>query len=385
MKIWKIGIVKDSSKPMLGLHGLHHAFAGLPGVEVVALVDSNPDDIPGKVRIAGAKKHYLNYTDMLDRENPDIVVLCSRHPYDHLPQIEEAVQRGIHIYCEKPMTVSLSEADRIIGLAEEHQIKICMAHPARYSLAFRTMKAMIEAGEIGTPLTVYGRGKCDHRGGGEDLIVLGTHILDLETFFFGPPEFVWADITTAGKPTAKTERLKTVEPLGPVAGDTIYSVFRFPGGVNGIFETRKGLYDYGNGISNMGISVSGTKGAVAMLFDDGANSSKRHLRISRGTPQPDGMECFEDVPLVEDRVIPGAEPLDDSCCGTDIPRAPFFLEANRFAAWDLIQSIRQDRLPIANQYNARLAVEMIHGVYASHLARKTIYFPLADRNHPLEH
>lgn len=38
MKDWKIAIIKDSSKPMLGLHGLHTAFRGLPNVTVVALV-----------------------------------------------------------------------------------------------------------------------------------------------------------------------------------------------------------------------------------------------------------------------------------------------------------------------------------------------------------
>ncbi len=208
---------------MLGLHGLHNAFRGLPNVEVVAHVDSNPENIEQKISYTGAKKHYLSYLEMLDKEKPDIAVLCSRHPYDHFQEIKTAAERGINIYCEKPMTVSLEEADAIVSLAEKHHIKICMAHPARYALSFRTMKAMIETGEIGTPLTVYGRGKCDHRGGGEDLIVLGTHILDLQTFFFGAPEYVWADVAADGKPIVRTDRTKTVEPLGPVAGDNIYA------------------------------------------------------------------------------------------------------------------------------------------------------------------
>ena len=381
-KTWKIGIVKDTSKPMLGLHGLHNAFRGLPGCETVAHVDSNPENIEQKMAYTGAKKHYLNYLEMLDNEKPDIAVLCSRHPGDHFEQIKAAAERGIHLYCEKPMTVSLKEADAIIELAETHHIKICMAHPARYAATFRTMKAMIDAGEIGTPLTVYGRGKCDHRGGGEDLIVLGTHILDLQTFFFGAPEYVWAEVTDAGRPIVKTDRTKTVEPLGPVAGDNIYAVFSFAGGIRGVFETRKGLYDYERGVNNMGISVAGTAGTLTMLFDDRGD---RSLRISRSPAQPGGMDRFEDVLLREDRHIPGAAPLDYALCGQpDIPRASFFLEANRFAAWDLMRSIEEDRLPVSNQYNARLAQEMIYAIYASNLARKSIYFPLTDRKHPLD-
>lgn len=383
MKTWKIAIAKDRSKPMLGLHGLHNAFRGLPGVEVTALFDAESTHVDAALRGVGASRHYLDYLEMLDREKPDIVVLCSRHPHDHFQQIKAAAERGISIYCEKPMTVSLREADAIIALAEKHPIKICMAHPARYSLVFRTLKAMIAAGAIGTPLTVYGRGKCDHRGGGEDLIVLGTHILDLELFCFGKPESVWADITTEGRPIVRTDRARTVEPLGPVAGDNVYAAFRFPGEVRGIFESRKGLYDYARGVNNMGISVTGSGGTLAMLFDDGHNSSKRRLRLSRQPFQPDGMDCFEDVPLVEERAIPGSEPLDYSRCGADIPPAPFFLEANRFAAWDLIQSVQEDRLPLSNQYNAGWVVEMIHGIYASHLAGSRITFPLTDRKHPL--
>jgi predicted dehydrogenase len=381
-KIWKIGIFKDTSKPMLCLHGLHVAFRGLPNVEVVAHVDSNSENIQQKMNYTQAKRHYIDYLEMLDNEKPDIVVLCSRHPNDHFEQIKAAAQRGIHIYCEKPMTVNLCQADQIIDLAEKHNIKICIAHPCRYSLAFRTIKKLIDAGEIGVPLSVYGKGKCDLRGGGEDLIVLGTHILDLQTFFFGEPECVLADITVDGRSIVKTDRTETMEPVGPVAGDNIFAYFRFSNDVRGIFETRKGLYDLEHGFTNMGISVVGTKGELTMLFDD---HRERQLRIRRRPVQPDGENCYETVALVEDRIIPDAELLDYSLCGQkDIPPAPFFLEANRFAICDLMCAIQEDRQPISNAYNARLTLEMIYAIYESHLSRQVVNFPLSNRSHPLD-
>lgn len=381
-ELWKVAIYKDTSKPMLGLHGLHLAFRGLPNVEVVAHVDSNPDNIQQKMEHTQTKCHYTDYLEMLDRERPDIVVLCSRHPQDHFEQIKAAAERGIHIYCEKPMTVSLAEADQIIGLVEKHNIKLCMAHPCRYGLAFRTMKKLIEAGEIGTPLKVYGKGKCDNRGGGEDLIVLGTHILDLQTFFFGEPECVMADITVDGRPIVKTDRTTTLEPIGPVAGDNIFACFRFPNDVRGSFETRKGLYDAERGFTNMGISVVGTAGELTMLFDD---SRERQLRISRRPAQPDGESCYETVALSEDRVIPDAKPLDYSLSGRqDSPMAPIFLEANRFAVFDLMCAIEEDRQPVSNAYNARLAVEMIYAIFESHLSGRMIHLPLSNRSHPLD-
>ena len=378
---WKIGILKDTSKPMLGLHGLHLAFRGLPNVEVVAHVDSNGENIQEKMRVTQARCHFIDYLEMLDCERPDIVVLCSRHPGDHFEQIKAAAEKGVHVYCEKPMTMSLSEADKIIELSEKYNVKICMAHPCRYGLAFRTMKKLIEAGEIGTPLKVYGKGKCDHRGGGEDLIVLGTHILDLQTFLFGEPECVMADISVDGRPVVKTDRSETIEPIGPVAGDNIFAYFRFPNDVRGVFETRKGLYDSERGITNMGISVVGTDGELTILFDD---SQDRQLRISRRPTQPGEENCYETVALVEDRVIPAAKPLDyQFCYQADCPKTTLFPQANRFAVYDLMCAIEEDRQPVSNAYNARLAVEMIYGIYASHLSGKAISFPLIERNLPL--
>jgi len=383
-KIWKVGIVKDKSKPSLGLHATHVAFRGLPDVEVVGLVDSNTDDIEQKLSFTQAKRHYLTLQDMLDNESPDIVVLCSRHPYDHLEQIRAVAERGCHIYCEKPISVTLPEADEIVGLAEKHGIKIAMAHYCRYDLPHLTMKKMVEAGDIGDPITIYGRGKNDHRGGGEDLITLGTHILDLETFFFGTPEYVFGDVTTNGRPITRDDvNEATVEPIGPAAGDEVFAYFRFPGGVRGVFESKRGLRD-GTPASHMGITVIGTKGTLSIRFEDG-KSAIRPLRISRLPGPPEDESEFEVVPLTEYRTIPGAEPLDYSLCGqTDIPHAKLFLTSNRFAVWDLMRAIEENRQPVSNIYNARLAVEMIQAIYASSLSRTVVTFPLEDRTHPLE-
>lgn len=382
-KRWKIAIIKDSSQPMLGLHGLHTAFRGLPDVEVVAQVDSNTEDLAEKLAYTRAKRHYASCRQMLEHESPDIAVICSRHPEDHLPQIEAVAAKGCSVYCEKPLAATLEEADRIMEIAERNRIKIAMAHPARYALPFLTMKKMLEAGDIGEPLAVHGRGKCDHRGGGEDLVVLGTHILDLMLFFFGWPGWVSAEITTEGRAVTRTDRSKTVEPVGPVAGDRIFARFGFPGGVRGVFESQKGLYDFARDQPCMGLTVSGSKGSLSLRFDD---ARERPLLISRGWQVPeDGSAFYEEVPLNEEREIPGALPLEYGLCGQrDIPAAPLFLESNRFAVWDLMRAIEEDREPVAGIGDARMVLEMIYGIHASHFdsGRRT-RLPVTDRVHPL--
>lgn len=381
MKHWKVAIARDTAAPSLGLHGLHVAFNGLPNVETVGFFDSRADDLETVMAATGAKRHYRDYEQMLDVEKPDIVVLCSRHPDDHFPQIRTAAERGIHIYCEKPMSVRLKEADAIVELLEQKRITLCMAHPARYDAAFLQMKRMIEDGEIGRPLTIHGRGKCDHRGGGEDMMVLGTHILDLQSFFFGEPASVQAEVLIDGRPVHRQELVETVEPVGPAAGDDVFACFRFPCAVRGLFESRRAPVNPARQNTHMGIAVIGTNGTLSLRFDDRKDAT---LKVSRLPSPPDADACFEEVPVLDERSIPGAAPLDHSLRGMHTPGASMFLKSNRYAVWDLMQSIEKDRQPVSNVYNARLTLEMICGVYASHLAGSVIRFPLAERNHPLE-
>ncbi len=376
MKQWKIGIVLDSSKPSLGLHGLHVAFNGLPNVQVVGYVDSNEQDIEQKLAVCHAQKHYKTLEQMLDSEQLDIVVICSRNPGDHWPMIKPVAERGIHMYCDKPLTLSLTEADKIIAITQKHQVKMCVAQPIRNALVFRTMKAMIDAGEIGKPLTAYGRGKCDHRGGAEDLITLGIHLMDWQQYLFGDPQTVWANISQDGKPITASTRIETVEPIGPLAGDSVMACFNFANDVRGLFESRRGLLEMQSGYIHMGLTVVGTKGTLSLRFNDSLKPVY-DLRISRLPAPPEDQAAYEPVTLHETREIPGAKPLDESLCGTrNIPREPFILQANRYSAWNLMQCIEEDCQPNCTPHHARKALEMIYGVFAASLSGKQVSFPL---------
>ncbi len=338
-RTWKVAIVNDTSVKSLGGHGLHGAFHGLPGVEVVALVESNTANLDQKLANTEARRHYVTLDDMLAHESPDVVALCSRHPYEHLPQIATVAAAGCHIYCEKPLAATVAECDQIIARLEQHRVTLCMGHPARYAPPFRELKRLVENGAIGTPVTCYGRGKSDHRGGGEDLIVLGTHILDYQTFLFGNPEYLWADVTVENRPIRPGERIETVEPIGPCAGDAVFASYRFAGGVRGMFESRRGLPKPEPGLIHMGVTVRGTEGAVSMRFND-PGWPDVGLRLSRGRFSPEDETHYEPVPVPEDPPIPGAEPLDDARRGTrGLPGARLFLDSNRNAAWDLLCAI----------------------------------------------
>jgi predicted dehydrogenase len=380
-KQWKVAVVQDTSKKGLGGHGLDTAFRCLPNVEVVAQVDSNEKDIAKRMAVSKAKRHYPTLSAMFEKEKPDIAVLTSRLPNEHLEQIRYIAERGCHIYCEKPLAVSLEEADEIICIIEKHKIKLAVAHPRRYDLGYQTMKKLMESGKIGIPRTIQGWAKSDHRGGGEDMLVLGSHILDLFVFMFGLPESVSAEVFVDGKPFEKQELTKTVEPIGPTAGDEIFAAFRFSGGVHGIFESKRNLYTKKD--FPMGISIIGTKGILSRHFSD-AHPEPQPLRYNNVPCSPASVSFAEEIPLKEERIISGAVPLTECFAEKEIVLGAAFGTARRFAVWDLMQAVQEDRQPLCSAYDARTVLEMIYGIYVSHIHKTPVEFPLKDRSHPLK-
>ncbi len=369
---WKVGILYDTAVPGRGGHGTHLAFKGLPGVETVGLADSNDNGIDERMAKTGAKRRYWDLREMIERETPDVVVFGSRVPEGRLEELEFAVRHVCHILCEKPLVATLAEADRLVALGDECGVRIAVAHLARHAQVFRVMKRMIAEGAIGRPLAFYGRGKEDARGGGEDLVVLGTHILDIGCFLFGAPEFVFADFTRDGRPLRRSDRFVPTEPVGPVAGDELTAYFRFPQGVRGFFESRKNLSTCG---VRMGVTAAGTEGTLAMRYD-----GDRKLRLCRSKLPPEDDARFEPVELPAEPDIPGADPIDMKTIGF----IPYFAINNRRAAWDLLAAVEENREPAASARDAQMVLEMIQGFYQSQFAGGAARIPLTDRRHPLE-
>ncbi len=366
-KQWRICVATRAKEK--GTHGVHRAFTGLPGVEIAA---NACEDEAERLKIAkdiGAARSYAGLDEMLERERPDIVCLCSREPENHLREVDAAVRFGCHVYCEKPFAATLDEADKMIAAAESAKLKSAVAHLARYAETFNAAKAMIAKGEIGRLVTMYGRGKEDERGGGEDMIVLGTHIIDLFRFFAGDPKWVFGEISVEGRPCAPSDVRTPTEPVGPVAGDELIALYGFENSVRGIFESRKGLSARG---PRLGLTLVGTEATLAVRY-----SGDRRLRICRAKGPPE-----EGGEFVEVETAPAPDP-EGSTLLTPGGDNGYFSRCNRTGALDLMDAIEKNREPASSARDARWALEMIQGVYASHFAGRKLAFPLASKKHPL--
>ena len=375
----KVCINRQTGGDRRGGHYTHYAFTGLPGVDIAALADANPE-AKDNFHLCGAKKLYASYEEMMETEKPDIVILCSRLPHEHYTEIKYALNHHCHVLCEKPLADDLPHAYELAELSRQTDCKVQMAHLARFAPTFQKMKQMISAGEIGRVLTCYMRGKEDTRGGGEDMLVLGTHLFDAACWMFGLPEMVYANVRVQNKPITDRDSIETSEPLGPCAGDDIFAHFRFANGINGIFESRRGLVP-AVADPRMGITVCGTEGILTIRY-----TGDRSLRLCRNFPVPvEDHNRYETVQLPEPEEIPGVSPIDPKVwqINPDFFYQVYFAENNRRAAWDLMQAIKNRQEPLAGIDSAIHSLEMIIGIYQSAINHTPAALPLKDRRHPL--
>ena len=360
---FRIGIIGRTGRGDYG-HAMDEAFVGWPNCQIVAVAD---DDKMGLA--AMAKKHQLDqafadYREMLDKAKPDIVVIGQRWLDQHRDMAMAAADRGIHIYMEKPFCRTLAEADEIVDACERTHAKLAIAHPTRYSPKLATVKQLIAEGTIGKVLEYRGRGKEDRRGGGEDLWVLGTHVMDAIRALAGHPAWCFARVTQAGHPITKADVAEGNEGIGPLAGDSVTAVYGLADGATAYFQSVKNMAGKG---SRYGLQVYGSKGIFEIL--EGTMPSVKYLGDPSWSPGRSN-SAWQDVSTAG---IGKPETLTDGV----------WQNRHRPAALDLVEAIEEDRQPASSVYEARGATEMIVAVFESHRVGAPVALPLKNRRNPL--
>ncbi len=381
-KIYRACVIGDSKQGGYG-HYLHLAFDRHERIKVVGLAD--PDEAGRAKHAAEAKAEntYADYKEMLEKEKPDIVAVGPRWTVNHRAYVEACVAVGAHGFLEKPISVDLAEADAMIGAVEAKNLKWAIAYNLRKTAIIEYVKKMMwDEKLIGTIVEIRSRGKEDHRAGAEDLVVLGTHLLDMMRYFMGEPLWCQSDITHNGKPVLPKHVREATEPLGPIVGNRVAATYGFKKGVPGYFNSM--FTREGNG-GRWGIDILGTKGVIS-IKTNGAARKPVAPDQSQGSAAPEVL-WLEDsgwsartgadgAPVSAWKPLPGAPPVKMM----DDPHR----DRNAPIVADLIQAIEEDREPAPSIQDGRASQEMIQAVFEAYIQGKRVTFPLENRVHPLK-
>ena len=120
----------------------------VPGARLVAVAD--PVEIAAKRLAAELDADAVDVETLLGRSDVD-GVLITAPARSHTDLVVAAAAAGKHVFCEKPMAVTLADADRAIAAAEQARIVLQVGFNRRFAPAFAAARAAIDAGRIGTP------------------------------------------------------------------------------------------------------------------------------------------------------------------------------------------------------------------------------------------
>ena len=129
----------------------------LPELQLTAIAsgDGNPSSLRQRTEKYNVRE-YADWREMIGREKPD--VLSVDGPFElHAEMCAEALKRDIHVFCEKPIALTLSELDRIRQAYAGSKAAIVSMTALRWEPAFYTAHRLVEAGRIGKVMLIQTR------------------------------------------------------------------------------------------------------------------------------------------------------------------------------------------------------------------------------------
>jgi len=380
---------------VIGLKGIgkSHILAARanPNVDLVALVDIDSRVLEAKSKELGIQG-YTDYRELLEGHKVDAVSIATPH-HLHCSIGLDFLAAGVHIYVEKPLAHTMSEANWMIELAQKHHLKIAVGHQYRTHRSSQILKHLIETDTIGNPMRIlwtWGQFRPDcyytrddawrgqvQKAGGGILMSHVSHDLDLICWLLGQPVQVQAFIANQLHNTQ-------VE-------DIACAQFVFG---NGALCSFQGTLNQPNVYSVR--QLSGDKGIIVMpnvksLVDDQVDEiwvgrfEDNLFSVARDSTD----HKYQPHTTWERYPIPGKPPpqkplslpqriLRKLGIGNTLKKQKQIKPPNDFSVLmnSFIDAILHDGNPMVDGESARLTLEVINGTILSAVRKKVVDFPI---------
>lgn len=340
-------------------------------VEFVACCDVRPEAAAALAQQFSVPRHYSDPEALLRSEKPELVVIATQ-VRQHYELTLAAAEHSAHVFCEKPMALTLAQADEMIVSCHKAGVRLAINHQKRASAYNDHVRRLIEAGEIGEFYLITAVSKGGRKAGNE-LMEMGTHLFDYIRVIGGDVEWAHAHITTENR-EATAEDIRHSQEVNPkdrdaglVLGHRAFCSYRFRNGVHADIHFR--MQPKTND-QEYGYDLVGSAGRIALR-----RSVSTAAFLFKGTHQilEEGIQ-WERLHL----------PDEDAIAGPHLST----LEVNRVLQSRIIRSLLEPEggsgAPISSGEDGRAALEMIHGAWESHRRRRRVPFPLVQRQQPLE-
>jgi len=343
MKRYRVGIVGCGTISRAHMHAYRSVFA----TDVVSAADIQEEKLKKFSEEYGISALYKDYKEMLDKENLDIISVCTLAD-SHCEITVNAAQHGVHVLCEKPMAIDLAEADLMIDVCAKSGVKLAVDHHRRGDSRYHKAKQLITDGAIGELQAIV----AEMATAGVGLMETATHLYDSIRIFGGGVDWVFAHVTS-NKQDISPKDIDHVLRSGYVAGDNAPAYFYF----------KNGVYAVVHSLGDFGVELIGTKGRL-VLKEGYIPSPYPHLFAIWTNDNP----SWQPITTESDELI------------KEWHLKPAYVRMVQ----EMVDCIEEDREHYSNGIEGRAALELIMAIYESQITGARVKLPLASRINPLK-
>ena len=330
----------------------HIAAAQANNLNIAAICDICPENMEDKVnkfKLPETVKLYTDYKEMLQKENPNLVAIATESG-KHAEIALDCIEANCNLIIEKPIALSIADANAIIDAAKRKGVKVCTNHQNRFNKAIQKIRDAVEKGRFGKMFygTAHIRwnrnweyyGRAPWRGtwaqDGGALMNQCIHNIDLLNWMMGKkPIEVFAYTDRLNHPYIEAE-------------DLGIALVRFADGSYGIIEGTTDIYP-----ANLEetLYLFGEKGTV--------KAGGKSVNIIEEWRFSDAIDDADDVKSKFNENPPNVYGFGHTPLYTDV-----------------IDSIKTNREPYVTAEDGKQALEMVLAIYKSAAEGKHVKLPL---------
>ncbi len=124
-----------------------------PLIDQLHIAEINPQRLEEVAKSTGAISATAEYEYIVKHEDIDAVFISATPETTHYPMAKECLLAGKHVFLEKPIALTLGEADELIVIANQRKLKFTIGYSQRFSPKYAYVKKCIEDGTIGEPVS----------------------------------------------------------------------------------------------------------------------------------------------------------------------------------------------------------------------------------------
>lgn len=237
----------------------------IPQAKIVAISDIYYEGAEKVAESLGIPNAYEDYHEILNNPEIDAVLICSSTD-THADIAVEAAEAGKHIFCEKPVDLTVAKIKKVIAAVEKAGVKLQIGFNRRYDHNFAEIKRLANDGKLGKLQTIKITSRDPEPPSIDYVKVSGGIFLDMTVHDFDMARFIGGEVEEVYANAAVTVD-EAIGEAGDV--DTALIALKFKNGAIGVIDNcRKACYGY-----DQRLEVFGTGGQASAANDTPTNVS----------------------------------------------------------------------------------------------------------------